>query len=1371
MIDHLRIRWLQSILACFSVLVLAASVGCDGGGGVLPHDGGPDAFDVQVPDDPGVDVAVDAGPDVTADVSVDVPAPFEHGGVTASQQNGIVTVDAGRLVLEFDLRSGRFDVRVRPPSGGAPVLVLGHAESRAWYKVAGGQEFRVASSDAGTRTWSAAALDDTMGTGLLVEVVSTPDDGGPELVSHFGMRAEATFLTAGLDILWLAQPAAEPGLRVFSLSPVAADADSGGALFLGPDPATHSVLDNGHDLVFDYEATVRRVGDGMSLLFGPGFVSNWTMAVADTASDAALVAGFFTNRRGVGLIALDYTGPGTPEDAGRRGMDRFEGISRYLDGRAAMAPHPDTGAPYGLTSEIFYADFAPATAQEGLEAFGRRLAAREGRTPWTDVPTGWNSWGGGGGSGGLGTDLDEALILRNLDAAERDFLPYGMKWFMIDDGWQIADGDWSTNEARFPDHETPDGTLEGMAWLAAQVRARNMIPGIWISPFTVAKDSALAAEHPDWMAQTTGEMGSLGAGFVPGDQYILDLSHPEVLDWLEETFRRITQDWGFRWIKVDFTYFALFNGNLHDPDVTPTEAYVNAISRIREAIGPETFFLLISSTGLGFGIADGNRITLDNEPWWGLPAGVGETGFLVTAATVAHRYWMSHSMMVNHPDLLFFRDTYGLTANEAKTFASLVGLTGGIVKLGETYENMALHPDWREVVYRLLPVYPATARPLDLFEREYPEVWHLPVEREGRSWDVLGLFNWGCNRTVGGEWEPPNPKGVIDEEHERTLTVPFAELGMDPGRRTLAFDAWTHDWRWVEDGQITETLAPRTPRILILHPEPDVPAVAATSEHLLGGAAEIDGERWDPAALRLHFCVRTVPGRDTRVFVMDAGLDLTEAWAGDGVDVDPTPGDGLTTLAFQAMQARTCLDLHFDSAAPIDVPVCPDAVDGETLRDKAEYLEGLAASVHLQDGLLRTVQLNEAGEPVALHNVPSTGLWTAMYLAAQSFRWAVTRDPEAVENARRAAEGLHELTAVTGIPGLYGRSYVRADSPLPYVGDVSSSAHWVASTDPDHAGWYWNDDVSKDTMDGIFFGYAVALELLEDPAILAQVGADARQFARFLVDNDLQIIDHTGEVTEHGYMSYASIDEFPGFNALLVLSWLRTALDVDALPGETGFDLVRFYDDCLLRLGDITGCPEVDIVDLGSYLGTVETLLGLYLPPCLTSFDNFDMVFHAIYPLLRRERRPAIADRLLGVLKGQVWVPPEGTRAPPLHESTHSLYLFLYAALVQPDPHDVTWRAAWTDAICTLHALPADRRDKGVDESTREGVCTNRMGNPNAAEPLPVSQRDYDNYIWRLDPYEISPARAGNPLLLHSPEDFLLAYWVGRYYGFVPPDR
>ncbi len=831
-----------------------------------------------------VSIETEPGPDVQDVPDADVGRVIENAGVTAVEIDGVVIVEGGAVTVRFDLTTGLFRVEGDEGQG-----VLDRAEARAHYSSSAGK-VRLGTADLATRSWEADPFVDPLGEGLTLRVRAA-GDSDPVLQATVDVRHDATFVTAACSLAW--QDSTPFDVRVEQLSPLAADAATGGALFVGADPASHRVVDNGYDLYFDFEARVYQVGSVKSLLFPPGSASNWNVGIFDPASQRSLVAGFFSSSRGVGILGLDHDAALARTEGARAGFTRFEGLAYYKDGRAPVRSPGGVGA--SLASELLYLDVAPPTVFDGLEGFAARYAARIGKKVWTEVPSGWNSWGGGHGSGGLGTSIDEAVMLANLEAAAADFEPYGMKHFLIDDGWQDHKGDWNSHPERFPAH---DG-VPGLAWLADRVREQGMIPGLWISPFSADPDSQLAQEHPDWFVELWGPAIGLA-----GDELVLDLSRPEVLDWLTALFTRLTKEWGYKWIKADFTYFELGAVNLHDPDVTPSEVYRNALLRIREALAPDTFFLMISATGMCLEMADGNRITLDNEPWWGDPEGAGDQGIKVTYRTVAHRYYLNHQAWITHPDLLFYRDDYGLTLEEARAWTTAVALTGGIVKLGEPYTKLREHPEWRALVTPILPVYPRSGRPLDLFEREYPEVWHLPVARDAEAWHVLGLFNWGLNRDVeADEMEP---------ETERTVGVDRADLGLAAAAELLVFDAWARTWAWSTADRLEATLPPRSTRVLVVRPAPTEPRVVFTSRHLLGGAVEVHDEAWLAGDLRLTASIDTAPGQAVEVYVAAAGrTSPVDAEVSGANDLQVRSEDGLVVLTFTATDPLVSVTVEF----------------------------------------------------------------------------------------------------------------------------------------------------------------------------------------------------------------------------------------------------------------------------------------------------------------------------------------------------------------------------------------------------------------------------------------------------------------------------
>ena len=90
-------------------------------------------------------------------------------------------------------------------------------------------------------------------------------------------------------------------------------------------------------------------------------------------------------------------------------------------------------------------------------------------------------------------------------------------------------------------------------------------------------------------------------------------------------------------------------------------------------------------------------------------------------------------------------------------------------------------------------------------------------------------------------------------------------------------------------------------------------------------------------------------------------------------------------------------------------------------------------------------------------------------------------------------------------------------------------------------------------------------------------------------------------------------------------------------------------------------------------------------------------------------------------------------------------------------------------AVCKLMEFPEEKFVRQIPEGEQEEVCKSRLANPVAAETIPLSEYPFDNYLWRLDFFEINTREvAENRRMIYSPEDYLLAYWMGRYHGLIP---
>jgi len=450
-----------------------------------------------------------------------------------------------------------------------------------------------------------------------------------------------------------------------------------------------------------------------------------------------------------------------------------------------------------------------ATAVDGwalLEAWAGRMGELMGARIPTRTPTGWCTWYRYFGSN---TAQD---VYANLGAIRRQHLPLSL--VMIDDGYQAAIGDWLTlNSDRFTD----------MAALAATIHREGRVPGIWIAPFGLADDSQTWADHPDWAIR--GEAGEpvLAWNHFGRPIYALDTTHPDAADWLHATLRTMRQEWGYEAFKADFLFAAALPGHRHDPQSTRAQALRQGLKLIRDAIGDDAF-LLGGGAPLGpaVGLVDGMRIGPDVSTSWEplLQEDLSAPGTANALRNSIARAYTHRRLWAAYPDCLLARprgNNSQLTLYEARTLSTIIILTGGMLLDSDRVGD--LPPSRLTMLRQMLPPTDQAAYPLDLFERDLPEILILPVERPWGRWWLAGLINW--------------------DAHTRSIEIDIGALGLPPGRYHV-YDQWRAMYLGETDGTLPLPYQrPHETLLLLLKPVADYPDWLTSTFHLAGGSIEV----------------------------------------------------------------------------------------------------------------------------------------------------------------------------------------------------------------------------------------------------------------------------------------------------------------------------------------------------------------------------------------------------------------------------------------------------------------------------------------------------------------------------------------------------
>lgn len=281
------------------------------------------------------------------------------------------------------------------------------------------------------------------------------------------------------------------------------------------------------------------------------------------------------------------------------------------------------------------------------ELFGERLGTTQNRTP----PRVWCSWYS------LYTAIDETTLYKVI--GDLGNLPFDV--IQIDDGWQVAVGDWEPNN-KFS---------AGMTDLANKITLTSRKAGLWLAPLIAVKSSILFRDHPNWFLRDDYKK-FVSAGFNWGEQlYALDSTHPEVLAWLASLMKEVRR-WGFSYIKLDFLHGGALPGTRY-LDIPREAPYRIGLKILRESMDKDVFFLACGAPILpSLGLCDALRIGPDVAGEWEtmcdsvLLYNPTIPGTKNAIRTSIHRKWLD-PLMQTDPDVVYFRSMVCSLNDEQKS--------------------------------------------------------------------------------------------------------------------------------------------------------------------------------------------------------------------------------------------------------------------------------------------------------------------------------------------------------------------------------------------------------------------------------------------------------------------------------------------------------------------------------------------------------------------------------------------------------------------------------------------------------------------------------------------------------------------------------
>lgn len=402
-----------------------------------------------------------------------------------------------------------------------------------------------------------------------------------------------------------------------------------------------------------------------------------------------------------------------------------------------------------------------------------------------------------------------------------------------------------------------------------------------------------------------------------------------------------------------------------------------------------------------------------------------------------------------------------------------------------------------------------------------------------------------------------------------------------------------------------------------------------------------------------------------------------------------------------------------------------------SLSEKESYFDSLMKYYNREDYYTDVVVEKymdpvETGKPCITDN---DGLWSALYVGALCFKYAVTKDEEIRERTVKAMKALVKLQTMTGISGFPARAYRRPGEE----GFGNGDPEWHFTSD-EKGELEWKGETSSDELVGHYFAAAYFCDLVANDDEKKEVTQAIKSVTDHLIAHDFTLCDTDGLPTTWAHFGPDALNGNEmwcwekGINSLELMAFMRIT---EHLTGEVKYGDIA--DELLKKFH--YGMNLLTYKRYDSYANHIDDLLGIL----------------SVLPLWDYEKNDDMKKYLLLALRRQFEY--EKIEANPIYNFIYSYFTGSHADI--------------ESAVETLEDHPLDMFEYKTDNSIRPDVEINygpvEYGDgPQAMKALAADERG----LGRLS-YEAFNLCKGNDISYAPPSEWLLGYWLGVYYGII----
>lgn len=401
-----------------------------------------------------------------------------------------------------------------------------------------------------------------------------------------------------------------------------------------------------------------------------------------------------------------------------------------------------------------------------------------------------------------------------------------------------------------------------------------------------------------------------------------------------------------------------------------------------------------------------------------------------------------------------------------------------------------------------------------------------------------------------------------------------------------------------------------------------------------------------------------------------------------------------------------------------------------TLQQKARHFDKLTRKRHMRYALNSAFVMSEPGNlsTGTLVDQDNDGLWTAMYLAGELFRYAVTGSPEALQNCYESFDAMERLVSINPIEGFPSRSFERWGYQL------ADKPRWHRSDDRN---WAWKGTTSSDEIVGHFFAYSLFAEIVPNGQWRQRAIRLMDGIMGHIVDNDWYLVDYDGRPTLWGKWNPSYVNQFPRqvgdrrLNSVEIISFLQAAYH---FTGKERYrkkayellDVHGYLDNIMISVKHLSRVPGIDLTTEWNHSDDELAFLSYW-----------NLYKYAFSDELREKYRQTIREHW------QIERPEKNPLWNLIYSATGAAHFDLQ------------------ESIWSLKEIPLDTISWSVRNSHRKDLefLEPNFRQQTTRKVLPPDERPMSKY--NANAFHLDGGEGGRRE--YSGDIFLLPYWMGRY--------